>query len=209
MSLAIRRFVGGPLQTNAYLVSNASTGDAVLIDAPPDVCNDVTAAVDAIGAEVDRIILTHGHWDHVLGLAELKRALDARALGFPGLQQRLEAGIAGPMPMPPARLDATLDDGDEVDVGGHVFTVLHMPGHDPDSIMLFNRESGIIIGGDVLFPNGHGRTDIPGSDQAAMNRSLRRLLDLPDDVRVLPGHGEETTIGRERPWITQISNTHA
>jgi hydroxyacylglutathione hydrolase len=108
------------------------------------------------------------------------------------------------MPMQPVTLDKELNEGDEVTVGGHVFTVMHLPGHDVAHIVLYSDDNSLILGGDVLFPGGHGRTDIPGSDQATMNRSLRRLLQLDDDVQVFPGHGDPTTIGNERGWIEAL-----
>ena len=79
---------------------------------------------------------------------------------------------------------------------------MHLPGHEPAHIALVDEEERVFLGGDVLFPGGHGRTDIPGSDQAVMNRSLRRLVaELPPDTTVYPGHGPTTTIGGEAPWI--------
>ncbi len=110
---------------------------------------------------------------------------------------------ASPCPAP-ATADGELDEGDEVAVGEHSFAVLHLPGHDPAHIALYSADDRVMFGGDVLFPAGHGRTDIPGSDQATMNASIARLLELPDDVTVYPGHGEPTTIGDERAWMTRL-----
>lgn len=108
------------------------------------------------------------------------------------------------MPIAPVTLDNVLDEGDEVTVGGHVFTVMHMPGHDVAHIVLYSEDDSLLLGGDVLFPGGHGRTDLPGSDQATMNRTLRRFLDMADDVQILPGHGDPTTVGAERGWIESL-----
>src|SRR5690606_36233019 len=110
-----------------------------------------------------------------------------------------------PVEIPPTTADETVDDGDEVTVGGHTFRVLHLPGHEPFHIGLWSEADHVLFGGDVLFPKGHGRTDIPGSDQAAMNATLKRLVaELPEDTVVYTGHGLPTSIGAEAGWIRDI-----
>ena len=99
--------------------------------------------------------------------------------------------------------DRFLADGDEVRLGEHAFRVLHLPGHDPAHIALLAEAERIFLGGDVLFPAGHGRTDIPGADQATMERSLARLVELLPDTVVYPGHGRTTTIGDEG-WMQRL-----
>ena len=106
-----------------------------------------------------------------------------------------------PIEIPPATADATIEEGETVAAGGHVFRVLHLPGHDPAHIVLVSEPDRVLLGGDVLFPGGHGRTDIPGADEAAMRASLRRLRSLPLDTTVYPGHGAPTTIGAEAGWM--------
>jgi len=96
----------------------------------------------------------------------------------------------------------TLDEGDTLPLGRHTLRVMHLPGHDPAHIALFADGQRLLLGGDVLFPGGHGRTDLPTADQVVMNRTLRRLVaELPAETTVLPGHGVATTIAAEAPWI--------
>jgi hydroxyacylglutathione hydrolase len=205
MPLSVHRFAGGPLETNAYLVADTSSGDAIVIDAPQGVADLIMTAVNEMGATVHQIVITHGHWDHITELDTLMRTLGAPVFGHAAGRERITNPVAGaPVPVAPARMDGELGEGDEVTVGGHLFQVLHMPGHDPAHIILYSEDDNLIFGGDVLFPGGHGRTDIPGSDQQTMNVTLRRLLDLPAEVTVYPGHGDRTTLGTEQEWIRDI-----
>ena len=206
MTLRVRTFVGGPLETNAYLVADEATGEAVVIDAPAGVTAEVVAASREAGWRIGRILLTHAHWDHIADAAALREATGAPLAAHPLATDRLAApaslmGEELPVPVPPARPDAALNDGDTVTVGPHAFRVLHLPGHDPAHVALVSEADRLFFGGDVVFPGGHGRTDLPGADQATMDRSLARLVGLPPDTVVYPGHGQPTTLGAEAAWI--------
>ncbi len=206
MPLTIRRIPGGPLETNAYLIMDTSCGDAIVIDAPGETTETILGLAEDLGATIHQIVVTHGHWDHIQDLRAMSEALDVPIFGHPDVRARIEEPGASPTPVPveAARMAGELNEGDDVAVGGHVFNIMHMPGHDVAHIILYSPNDRLIFGGDVLFPGGHGRTDIPGSDQQVMNRTLRRFLDLPADVRVFPGHGDETTLEAEQVWIRQI-----
>lgn len=207
MTLRIHQIPAGPIETNAYLVVDTVSGDALLVDTPPDVASLVGEALKESGANLRTIVITHGHWDHILGAADTIAQWPVPILGHELVRSRLEdpaETASAPMQMTAVKLDTVIDEGDEVTVGGHRFKVFHMPGHDVAHIILYSDVDGVILGGDVLFPNGHGRTDIPGSDQLVMNETLKRFLQFPEETRVLPGHGDETTIGREAPWIRNI-----
>ncbi len=108
-----------------------------------------------------------------------------------------------PFTIPPVTPDQLLDEGDEVGLGEHRFQVLHLPGHDPAHIVLYSAADRVFLGGDVLFPGGHGTTEVPGADQAVMNQSLKRIAHLPGDVVVYPGHGQTTKLGDEA-WLRDV-----
>jgi glyoxylase-like metal-dependent hydrolase (beta-lactamase superfamily II) len=208
--LEIIPFVGGPIETNAFLVADPETGEALVVDAPHDTAAAIVAEAARRRRTIGRIIITHTHWDHVADAAALKATSGAPLLAHPLAVERLAhpVSLIGDLPVlvPPVETSETLDDGDAVTLGSHTFRVMHLPGHEPAHIVLIAEGERIVFGGDVLFPGGHGRTDIPGADQAAMNRSLRRLVaELPGETTVYPGHGRTTTIGGESPWIALLS----
>lgn len=206
MAIKFRTFVGGELQTNAFLVADDATGEAILIDAPDGVTDEVIAAAGEEGWTIKQIVLTHAHWDHIVDAAALKERTGAPLLAHPLTQERLAdpdrfAGGFVPVKIAPVTPDAYLNDGDTVTVGAYTFDVMHLPGHDPAHIVLVNEPGLLFFGGDVVFPGGHGNTAIPGADQAVMNQSLRRLRGLNPDLVVFPGHGASTTLGAEAGWI--------
>lgn len=206
MTLRIHQIPAGPLPTNAYLVVDTVSGDAMLIDTPPEVAALARQVIEETGADLQFVVMTHGHWDHIIGAADVIADWPVPVVGHELVRERLEnpAATTAPMPMIAINLTQTVDEGDELTVGAHTFRVMHMPGHDVAHITLYSEVDGVILGGDVLFPDGHGRTDLPGSDQQIMNETLKRFLAFPDETRVLPGHGDETTVGREARWIKHI-----
>jgi glyoxylase-like metal-dependent hydrolase (beta-lactamase superfamily II)/predicted metal-dependent phosphoesterase TrpH len=201
--ITVQTFSSGPIGTHTYLVLNG-TGQAAIVDASHDVTEPILAAAKEAGASIEAIVITHPHWDHIGAAAELKERTGAPLLSHPGAAAKLAnpSSSLGTMPPTPAsKPDAFLEEGNTFELGEAKFAIWHMPGHEPSHIILYHEGQGIILGGDVLFPNGHGRTDIPGSDPAVMRETLKRLTTLPDEVIVYPGHGEPTTIGAERSWM--------
>lgn len=207
MPLAITAFPGGPVDTNAFLVVDADSGEAIVIDAPMGVTDDVVDAAWSANATITGIVITHPHWDHIGDAAEMQAKTTAPLLAHPGAVAKMAAPSSSTMSLPftiaPSKPDRFLDEGDVVELGEHRFTVMHLPGHEPSHIALYSEPDRVFLGGDVLFPNGHGRVDIPGSDQETMNASLARLAVMPPDVVVYPGHGQTTTIGAEH-WLQRL-----
>ena len=205
MTLQVHTLEAGPIQTNAYLVGDEETKEALIVDAPHGVTAELTAAAEAAGWRIAQIVITHAHWDHIADAAALREATGAPLAAHPLAVERLAApGSARfdlPFAIPPVRPDRLLEEGDTVTLGAHAFRVLHLPGHDPAHIVLFGEADRLFFGGDVVFPGGHGTTEVPGADQATMDRSLARLVDLPPDTVVYPGHGLPTTLGAEAAWL--------
>ena len=179
----------GSIGTNCYILYNETTKAAVVID-PSDEATLVEARIEALGLQVQAILLTHGHFDHGGDVARIRKRTGAPVYLHPAdraLPSWLTHGLTA---------DRDLADGDELELAGMVFTVLHTPGHTPGSVCFLCGD--LLFAGDTLFAGSCGRTDLPGGSGADMLRSLRRLAELDGDYRVFPGHGEETTLERER-----------
>lgn len=199
--MRVERFVAGPLENNVYLVVDEGSGSTAIID-PGMESEPVLERLREAGWTLTAIVNTHGHFDHVFGDAFFMEQTGAPLLIHAGDVPMLQAlpqqaawiGYPAPAVPVPGRL---LADGDRVAIGAVELTVLHTPGHTPGGICLLG--DGLLFSGDTLFAGSIGRTDLPGGDASALLRSIReRLLPLPDETVVYPGHGPATTIGRER-----------
>jgi glyoxylase-like metal-dependent hydrolase (beta-lactamase superfamily II) len=193
-----------PFQQNCSIIWNEATERGVVIDPGGDL-DVIRQALAQAGATIERILLTHGHIDHAGGAAELKAELGVPLEGPHAadrfLLDNLEATAAG-YGLPGARNvtpDTWLQEGEEVEIGGLPFEVLHCPGHSPGSVAFVNRRQKFAIVGDVLFRGSVGRSDLPGGDHDTLISSIQtKLLPLGDDVTFLCGHGPASTIGEER-----------
>jgi len=181
----LRKLVVGPYQTNCYILGCKETNQGLVID-PGDEVLRIVKEISRSGLEIKYIAITHGHIDHVGGVSELKRITKA-----PVLIHRLDAGALG------NRLDGFLEEGQSLQVGNYTLSVIHTPGHSPGGVCLY--APGAVFTGDTLFAGSVGRTDFPGGSHELLVQGVRqKIFPLGDSPRVYPGHGPESTIGRER-----------
>jgi hydroxyacylglutathione hydrolase len=199
--LITRQLVVGPIQTNCYVVADEATATAAVIDPGGDV-EDILAAADEMGVEIRYVINTHAHFDHTAGDADLIAATHARlalhAADAPLLAHGGGADLFGILGVSSPRPDLLLKEGDALQLGETELRVIYTPGHTPGGISLYSESGASVFSGDCLFYAGVGRTDLPGGDYDTLMTSISRLLDLPDDTIVYPGHGPTTTIGEEK-----------
>lgn len=192
-----------PYQQNCSLVWDAA-GRAALID-PGGEAERLLAEVQKRGLALEKILLTHGHLDHVGAAVELRGALGIPIVG-PQREEQFwldllprQAELFGFPPVEAFTPDRWLEDGDTVEVGSLRFDVLHCPGHTPGHVVFYQPDARLAFVGDVLFKGSIGRTDFPRGDHAALLAAIRdKLFPLGDDVRFVPGHGAMSTLGRER-----------
>lgn len=195
----------GPIQTNAYLLLDEERREAVLIDAPGKIWAKVQPRLEAAGARLTELWITHGHWDHTQGGAEVVRASGARVVaheadrvlietpevmeGFMGEKLGLE-GIA---------VDQWVAEGDTLTALGETVEVRHVPGHCPGNVLFYFPRQRAAFVGDAIFAGSVGRTDLPGGSMEELEASIRgRIYSLADETTLYPGHGGATTVGREK-----------
>ena len=205
--MIIEKWTGPPVETHTYLLVDEPSRIAWVIDAPLDTAASVLRHVEERGLTLERVILTHAHFDHILDVerycaAGIPVALCPREAPLLAVNQASLFGL--PYAMPVFTPDEELAEGGTLQLAGHEWTIWEVPGHSPGHVILYDASQDLVVGGDLLFQGGYGRVDLPGSDPARMAESLRRLLTLPDGTMVLPGHGPETTIGAEREWLARM-----
>ena len=196
----VEKLVVGPFASNCYIVGSQSNKEGMIID-PGDEAKQILKRVKDLELDIKFIVLTHGHIDHTGALKEVKEATGAEVVihgdDAKSLKNQLVAiafGLSYPTPPRPNRL---LKGGESLDVGGMHFEVLHTPGHTLGGICLLGE--GVVFSGDTLFNYGIGRTDLPGGSSSQLMNSIQtKLMTLPDNTVVYPGHGPDTTIGAER-----------
>lgn len=201
MGLVSRSFTLGPFATNAYLVTCEDTLETAVLDVGFDP-DPVIEQAERLSLEVRYLLNTHAHYDHVAAMAVVQRRLGGSYWLHPGdlpilaALDRQGAAFGLPPATPPTEVNP-LADGQIIPLGTQTLEVIHTPGHSPGSVTF--RWDGMLWVGDVLFAGSVGRTDLPGGSSEALTASIReRLFPLGDAMRVLPGHGPETTIGTER-----------
>jgi glyoxylase-like metal-dependent hydrolase (beta-lactamase superfamily II) len=203
--MLLESFPTGPLGCNCSIVMDPTTRRAIVIDPGGDL-EKICARLSKLEASVEAIVHTHTHIDHVGATAGVQSTTGARACiheadRFLYDLLPVQAALLG-LPLPPLTdMEGSLRDGDTIGFGGLEMCILHTPGHTPGSVTFVVNAGGDtrVFTGDTLFRRGIGRTDLWGGDFATIQKSLReKILALPDDAIVIPGHGAETTIGDER-----------
>ncbi len=188
-TVTVKKFSVGSMDNNCYIVSCPRTKEAVIIDAATDAPRILK---EAEGVKVKSILTTHGHWDHIGAIDEVKQALN--------VPDGIGAGDADKLKNRPSFL---VEDGQVFEIGDVRLRAIHNPGHTPGSTS-YVLEGKMLFSGDTLFPGGPGNTQKDPARFATVMNSLRsRLFAMPDNVIVMPGHGKDTTLGTERPHLDE------
>jgi hydroxyacylglutathione hydrolase len=201
--MILETFIVGPLQCNCTLMGDEEAGEAIVID-PGDEVSRIHRRVSQLGLKLKQILITHAHIDHVGGALKLKKLTGAPILlneaDLPLLKMMKDQAAWIGVPTPEvAAPDASLGDGLVVGLDRYPAQVLYTPGHTQGSVCLHFAPLKMVIAGDTLFAGSIGRTDLPGGNSHQIIESIEtRLMILPDETKVVPGHGPVTTIGRER-----------
>jgi len=198
--MILKKLVIGPLENNCYIIADEPTREAFIVD-PGDEPDRILDLISENRLIPRYIICTHGHFDHIAVISDITQKTDIRiVLHKDDLELyrnvKKQAAMWGydidSLPDP----DLFVKDGDAITIGALEFLVLHTPGHSPGGICVFGQ--GIVITGDTLFAGSVGRTDLYGGNIEKLKKSFKRLMSLPENTKVLPGHGPETTIRKEK-----------
>jgi hydroxyacylglutathione hydrolase len=202
---------GGVAGTNAFLLADEDSRRAVIFDAPDHTLAPLLGEAEKQQLEVIGLWLTHGHFDHFADHALVKRrfprasvlvhAADAPMTRHPDLQTRL---FSLPFRIEPLQPDGLLSDNQQLAIGKLKVIVLHTPGHSPGHVVYHFPDEQVLVGGDLIIGGSVGRTDLPESNPSDLETSVARVMQLPGDTRLLPGHGEPSTLAdelRTNPWV--------
>jgi glyoxylase-like metal-dependent hydrolase (beta-lactamase superfamily II) len=205
---------GGVAMTNCFLIADEVARVGVLFDAPDHTVDPLLDEAAKRGWDVIGLWLTHGHFDHFADHARIRQrfpnakvlihGLDQAKVGNPSVQTRI---FQLPFVIPPLTPDANVVDGQTLRIGSIEVKVLHTPGHSPGHVGYLLPDEEVFVGGDLIIGGSVGRTDLPDSNHANLETSVRRVMQLPDSTTLLSGHGPTTTLGQERksnPYVRQI-----
>jgi hydroxyacylglutathione hydrolase len=201
--MIVERLVVGRFQENCYIIGDEESGMGALID-PGDDAVRIVFAVEQTGLVISRILVTHAHVDHVRAVAPLVDEYSCPVLMHSEAAETLktlprQAIMMGVRLNKVPKADVYIEDDEVLEIGALRLRALYTPGHAPGHLAFYVEDEGLIFSGDTLFAGGIGRTDLPGGNMDLLMQSIfERLLKLPDDTRVLSGHGPETTIAREQ-----------
>ncbi|MBO4909523.1 MAG: MBL fold metallo-hydrolase [Lachnospiraceae bacterium] len=212
--IKIGGMVIGAVQTNCYFVYREGEKDCIVFDAP-DTGKEIVRRIEGAGLHVRALILTHGHFDHIMGAQDLRTSASGLAesrgeesvkIYAPSAEKEMlsdssynmTAMMDNPMTVRP---NEWLEDGQELEIADIKIKVIFTPGHTPGSASFYIEEAGFLISGDTLFQESVGRTDFKGGSAQTLSKSIEeKLFTLPDDTQVFPGHGASTTIGHEKKY---------
>jgi len=215
MPMKLRAMPAGPLETNAYMLSDTDSGQAILVDAPVELWDQAEPVLKEDGCKLVGLLLTHGklvglllthgHYDHIGDAAKIHAMgvptwghLDDKPM-YENPEMMRSYAYPPDTPLDPVEIDHWVGEGDSFELMGLNFEVRHVPGHCPGNILFYAAQVGVALVGDALFAGSIGRTDLPGGSFDVLEKSIReRIYTLPDETRVLPGHGPTTTVGEEK-----------
>lgn len=203
--MLILKFCFGPARTNSYLLACDQTKKAAVIDPSMGSTPSILAKAEELGLTIEKILLTHSHWDHIADVFPLKDQT-----GAPVYVHQADAGnledpgsdcLPFPIPIKAVKPDHFVNEGDHLEVGSLRLEVIHTPGHSPGCVCFYLPKEHLLIAGDTLFKGSIGNCSFPTSDEEKMWESLKKLSKLPPNTKVVSGHGQETTIGDEG-WLS-------
>jgi hydroxyacylglutathione hydrolase len=205
MTMMIHTLPAGPIETNAFLLTDASSGEAVLVDAPGGIWARVEPILEREKCRLTELWLTHGHWDHIQDAAKVVRASGAKVRGHPAdrhffdTPEIMSAFLSSRITLEKIAVDHWVAQGDRFEALGRTVEVRHVPGHCPGNVLFyFANEAGAFVG-DALFAGSVGRTDLPGGSREQLVEAIRsQIYTMPDTTAVYPGHGPDTTVGAEK-----------
>ncbi|MGD1278213.1 MAG: MBL fold metallo-hydrolase [Tepidisphaeraceae bacterium] len=202
---------GGIAATNCYLIADETAGKAVLFDAPNDTTAPLLAEAKKRGWDLIGLWLTHGHFDHVADHARVTAQFPhaqvlIHALDEPKLIQPGSQFFPLPFVIPSRRADGYVADGQVLQIGSLAVHAIHTPGHSPGHVMYHLPQEQVLVGGDLIIMGAVGRTDLPDSDERHLYASIRKIMQLPPQTRLLPGHGQASTLADEmqsNPYVIE------
>jgi hydroxyacylglutathione hydrolase len=209
--MQILQNTGGLAVTNCYVVADEAAKVAVLFDAPNDTTEPLLDEIQKRGWDLIGLWLTHGHFDHLADHAVVhsrfpNAKLLMHRLDEPMLITPQSRVFPLPFTIPPGRADGYIEDGQQLRIGSLELTALHTPGHAPGHLMFHFPKEHVLIGGDLIIMGAVGRTDLPGCDPVALHESIRKVMKLPSETHLLPGHGDPSTLAEEsetNPYVRE------